>query len=101
VWADPETAAIVRLEEHLIGMVDFRVPRKAQRVSGEMYMTLDRSDVAIRYRPVAFSEPDETIMLPAEIITSWMWRTPAFSGTRITQSFSNYRRFVTAGRIIR
>jgi len=50
---------------------------------------------------VAFSEPDETIMLPAEIITSWMWRTPAFSGTRITQSFSNYRRFVTAGRIIR
>ena len=101
VWADPETAAIVRLEEHLIGMVDFRVPRKAQRVSGEMFMTLDRSDVAIRYRPVAFSEPDETIMLPAEIITSWMWRTPAFSGTRITQSFSNYRRFVTAGRILR
>jgi hypothetical protein len=101
LWADPETAAIVQLEEHLIGMVDFQVPRKTQRVSGAMYMTLDRSDVLIRYRPVLFSEPDETIMLPAEIITSWMWRTPAFTGTRITQSFTNYRRFVTAGRIIR
>src|SRR5688572_122021 len=101
LWADPETAAIVRLDEHLIGMVDFQVPRKSQRVGGAMYMTLDRSDVSIRYRPVLFSEPDETIMLPAEIITSWMWRTPAFSGTRITQSFTNYRRFVTAGRIIR
>jgi hypothetical protein len=101
LWADPETAAIVRLEEHLIGMVDFRVPRKSQRVGGAMHMTLDRSDVSIRYRPVLFSEPDETILLPAEIVTSWMWRTPAFSGTRITQSFSNYRRFVTAGRILR
>jgi hypothetical protein len=101
LWADPETAAIVRLEEHLIGMVDFQVPRKSQRIGGALYMTLDRSDVSIRYRPVVFSEPEETIMLPTEIITSWMWRTPAFSGTRITQSFSNYRRFVTAGRIIR
>jgi hypothetical protein len=101
VWADPETAAIVRLEEHLTGMVDFPVPRKLQRVSSAMYMTLERSDVSIRYRPVMFSEPDETIMLPSEIITSWMWRTPAFVGTRITQSFSNYRRFVTAGRIVR
>lgn len=101
LWADPETAAILRLDEHLIGMVDFQVPRKTQRVGGAMYMTLDRSDVSIRYRPVLFSEPDETILLPEEIITSWMWRTPAFSGTRITQSFSNYRRFVTAGRIIR
>jgi hypothetical protein len=101
VWADPESAAIVRLDEQLTGMVDFPVPRKHQRVNGALYMTLERSDTSIRYRPVRFSEPDETLMLPAEIMTSWMFRTPRSTGTRVTQSFSNYRRFVTAGRILR
>jgi hypothetical protein len=101
VWADPESAAIVRLDEQLTGMVDFPVPRKHQRVNGAMYMTLERSNTSIRYRPVVFSNPDETLMLPAEIITSWMFRTPGSAGTRVTQSFSNYRRFVTAGRIVR
>jgi hypothetical protein len=100
VWADPETAAIVRLDEQLTGMVDFPVPRKHQRVNGALYMTLERSATSIRYRPVKFSDPDETLMLPAEIISSWMFRAPGSVGTRVTQSFSNYRRFVTAGRII-
>jgi len=101
VWADPETAAIVRLEERLHGMVDFQLPRKLQRITSALYMTLERSEKSIRYRPVLFSDPDETLMLPAEIVTTWMWRTPGSSGSRITQSFSNYRRFVTAGRILR
>jgi len=101
VWADPETAAIVRLEERLHGMVDFPLPRKLQRITSVLYMTLERSETSIRYRPVVFSDPTETLMLPAEIITTWLWRTPGSTGSRITQSFSNYRRFVTAGRIIR
>jgi hypothetical protein len=101
VWADPETAAIVRIEERLNGMVDIPVPRKLQRTISALYMTLERAETSIRYRPVMFSDPDETLMLPAEIVTTWMWRTPGSTGSRITQSFSNYRRFVTAGRILR
>ena len=64
-------------------------------------MTLERADMSIRYRPVTFSDPDETLMLPAEISPSSMWRNGGSPGSRITQSFSNYRRFVTGGRIIR
>ena len=101
VWFDPESAAIVRLDEQLTGMIDFPVPRKHQRINGAMYMTLERSDSSIRYRPVMFNDPDEMLMLPSEIISSWMFRTPGSTGTRVTQSFSNYRRFVTAGRILR
>ena len=100
VWADPESAAIVRLDEQLTGMVDFPVPRKHQRVNGALYMTLEQSHTSIRYRPVMFSDPDETLMLPAEIVSSWMFRAPGSTGTRVTQSFSNYRRFVTGGRIV-
>ena len=101
VWAEPETATIVRMDEQLMGMVDLPIPRKHQRINGALFMTLERADLSIRYRPVHFSDPDETLMLPAEITSSSMWRNGGSAGSRVTQSFSNYRRFVTAGRIIR
>jgi hypothetical protein len=101
LWAEPETATIVRMDEQLIGMVDLPIPRKHQRINGSLFMTLERADLSIRYRPVRFSDPDETLMLPAEITSSSMWRNGGSAGSRVTQSFSNYRRFVTAGRILR
>jgi hypothetical protein len=101
LWAEPETATIVRMDEQLMGMVDLPIPRKQQRINGALYMTLERADMSIRYRPVRFSEPGETLMLPAEITSSSMWRNGGSAGSRVTQSFSNYRRFVTAGRILR
>ena len=101
LWAEPETATIVRMDEQLIGMVDLPVPRKHQHINGNLFMTLERADMSIRYRPVQFSDPDEALMLPAEITSSSMWRNGGSAGSRVTQSFSNYRRFVTAGRILR
>ena len=101
LWADPQSAAVVRIDEQLTSMVDLPIPRKHQRLNGALYMTLERANMSIRYRPVTFSDPDETLMLPAEIISSSMWRNGGSPGNRITQSFSNYRRFVTGGRIIR
>jgi hypothetical protein len=101
LWAEPETATIVRMDERLMGMVDLPIPRKHQRINGALFMTLERADMSIRYRPVRFSDPEETLMLPAEITSSSMWRNGGSAGSRVTQSFSNYRRFVTAGRIIR
>jgi hypothetical protein len=101
LWAEPETATIVRMDEQLIGMVDLPIPRKHQQINGALFLTLERADMSIRYRAVRFSDPDETLMLPAEITSSSMWRNGGSPGNRVTQSFSNYRRFVTAGRIIR
>jgi hypothetical protein len=101
LWADPESAAVVRLDEQLMGMVDLPIPRKHQRINGALFMTLERADMSIRYRPVTFRDPDETLLLPAEITSSSMWRNGGSAGSRIMQSFSNYRRFVTGGRIVR
>jgi len=100
LWADPESAAVVRLEEQLIGMLDLPVPRKHQRNSSAMFITLERADTSIRYRPVTFRDPDETLTLPLEITSYSMWRNGGSPGTRVTQSFRNYRRFVTATRIV-
>jgi hypothetical protein len=100
VWADPETAAIVRLDEAITGMVDIPVPRKQQRVGSPMYMTIERADMSILYRPVTFSDPDETLHLPAEITSLAIVRNSGSPRVRIMQTFSNYRRFVTSSRIV-
>jgi hypothetical protein len=101
LWADPESATVIRLDEQLTGMVDLPIPRQHQRINGALFMTLERADMSIRYRPVAFRDPDETLMLPAEITSSSMWRNGGSAGSRVTQSFTNYRRFVTGGRIVK
>jgi hypothetical protein len=101
LWADRESGTVVRLDEQLVGMVDLPIPRKHQRLNSSLYLTLERAEMSIRYRPVTFRDPDETLMLPAEIVSSAMWRNGGSPGNRITQTFSNYRRFVTAGRIVR
>jgi hypothetical protein len=49
---------------------------------------------------VAFTEPHETLMLPVSIETLTIVRNAGAPRVRKTQEFSNYRRFVTGGRVV-
>jgi hypothetical protein len=100
IWIDAATDMVLRLEEHLVGMVDVRVPRDYAR-SGQTWMSLERADYFVRYEPVRFSEPDETLVLPASIETLRIFRGTGVSRMRITQTYSGYRRFLTESRMIR
>lgn len=100
VWADPESAEILRYDEQLTGLVDIPVPKEQQRRGAPAYMTIERADTSIRYRRVVFTNPDETIVLPASIDTLTIIRNSGLPRVRITQTFSNYRRFVTGSRIV-
>ena len=100
IWADPETSEILRLDEGSIGLVDIAVPRAQQRTGGSTFMTIERADSSIRYRRVLFTDPDETLVLPASIDTTTIVRNSGSPRTRISQTFSNYRRFVTGSRIV-
>lgn len=101
IWADPETAEILRFDEHLAGMVDIPVPPAQQRRGAARFMTVERADMSITYRPVTFREPDETVMLPQRIESLVVIRNSGSPRLRITQTFSDYRRFVTGSRIVR
>jgi hypothetical protein len=100
IWADPETAEVLRLDESVVGIVDIPVPPKQQRNGGARFMTIERADTSIRYRPVSFTDPDETIVLPASVETFQIVRSSGVPRVRILQTFSNYRRFVTGSRIV-
>jgi hypothetical protein len=100
LWVDAETDDVLRLDEHLVGLFEFATPREQTRRGGPLSMVIERADSSIRYRPVTFKDPEETLMLPRIIETTTVWRNAAANRVRMTQEFSEYRRFMTDGRIV-
>ena len=88
------------MDERLSGMFDFRVPREQRRSGVRTTMTIESANSTIRYRRVAFSDPDETLLLPSSMESMTVWRNAGVTRQFITHEISNYRRFVTGARVI-
>jgi hypothetical protein len=101
VWVDAQTGDVLRLDEQLIGMFEFDVPKEHARYGGPRSMMIERADSSIRYEPVTFHDPDETIMLPSSIQSLTVIRNAGSPRMRMTQTFSSYKRFMTGGRLVK
>ena len=101
VVIDKDTYDVLRVEEHLAGLEELRTTRTQQRkYNFSPSITVDRIDVTTRYKVVSFKDPDETFLLPESIDTLEMYRAELQSH-RTRQEFTNYRRFVTGGRLVK
>ena len=100
VWADAETGDVLRVDERLSGMFEFRVPREQRRRGMRQTMAIESANSTVRYRRVAFSDPDETLLLPSSMESMTAWRNAGVPRQLITHEISNYRRFVTGARIV-
>ena len=63
-------------------------------------MVIERAESSIRYKPVEFQDPEETLLLPASVDTLTVIGGGSTQRVRITQRFSDYRRFLTDSRIV-
>ena len=101
VWVDPQTFAVLRIDEWLVGMTDVRVPRDLITTGRwNSHVSVDRADSTIRYQPVRFTDPEETLLLPNLVDTVSVIRANGIQRLRVSQSYRNYRRFVTGGRLV-
>lgn len=101
IWLDASTYDVVRVDRRVPGPIDVRVSSKLQsRHNFANWVVVEREDVTIRYKKVAFSDPDEMMLLP-ESIDSLVLVRGGLESTRRRQTFSDYKRFVTGGRIIK
>ena len=101
VWVDANTHDVVRTDRHLTGLVDIRVPRTLQREHGfGSSIVLERDDLTVRYKPVTFSDPDEVLRLPESIDAMTVLR-GSLQSIRRTDTFTDYRRFVATGRVVK
>jgi hypothetical protein len=101
IWVDADNYDVLRVDRGLGGPVDVMVPMLIQRRHHlDNWVVLVREDWTIRYKPVAFSDPEEVLLLP-ESITSVIMLRGGLQSTRRSQTFSDYKRFVTAGKVLR
>lgn len=100
IWIDAETLDVLRIDEHLTGIFDFPTSQTIARRQGILHMSLDRYDFTVRYQEVKFQDPEETLTLPRRVEVTSAWRGAGTRRNRITQEYSDYRRFVTGGRIV-
>ena len=101
IWLDPTTHDIMRFEQGLKKRFEVRVPYDSARLGAPDDFAVERLDSSIRYRSVVFRDPDETVLLPESIESLTLIRGGGRVGNRTTQRFTDYRRFITAGRIVK
>jgi hypothetical protein len=101
VWVDATNYQVLRVEQRMAGMADLSVPAKLQRKHNlDSNVVVQRHDTTIRYKTVPFHDPDEAMLLPESIDTLIVVR-GGLESMRSRQTFTDYRRFLTGGRIIK
>lgn len=101
LWIDAETHDVLRLDRGLAGLVDFRLPWKAARWAPDRALwTIERMDTSIRFKPVRFADPDETLILPVSSLSLRITRGGGTPRLRTVTEYSDYRRFLTGGRVL-
>ncbi len=100
VWADARTAEILRFDEGLTGIFEVPEPPDQSRRLRQSQLVIEQATTSIRYKPVTFADPEETLLLPASIETLTIIRNADVPRMLRVQTFTNYRRFVTEGRIV-
>ena len=98
---DASTHDVLRVDRRIDGPVDVRVPWRLQRrYHLEPWLVLERDDQTMRYQAVVFRDPHEVVLLPESIESLTVLR-GGLQSTRRTESYSGYRRFLTATRVIK
>jgi hypothetical protein len=94
IWLSPDTFEVLQIDTRLKGPLDVSARERGKRAFDA---TFERSDTTTIYRAVSFTDPDETIILPASVV---MLHAQTGYRQREMTTFSNYRRFVTEARIV-
>jgi hypothetical protein len=62
---------------------------------------MERWDTTIRFQPVAFEHPAETLTLPVSVLSLRIARGSASPRVRTRTEYSQYKRFLTGGRVVK
>jgi hypothetical protein len=100
IWIDADTHDVLRMDRSLTGLIEIPLPRKAQRFGLTHRWTMERWDSSIRFKPVRFQDPSETLILPVMATSLQVTRGAGTPRLRTTTQYTSYRRFMTAGRIL-
>lgn len=105
VWIDPQTFDVLRLDWELAetfeGKTGNRVVRTGVlfRFAPARELGYEREVTTIRFRPVAFQNPAQTLLLPVSSEYLRVVRGARHPGFRVTQTYAGYRRYLTSSEV--
>jgi hypothetical protein len=88
------------LSEELIEGVELPGPTGPEHRAAPRSFRIERADATTDYSRFAFSDPEEQLLLPSRVETVTVIRNSAMPRVRVTQTFTNYRRFLTTARVV-
>ena len=97
VWVDPVSGDVLRFVERLDGRVG--LPGPAGDDNAPRFVA-ERADTTIDYRKFAFVDPDETLLLPSRVESVTFIEGSSVPRVRVIRTFTDYRRFLTTGRVL-
>lgn len=97
VWVNPSNGEVLRYQDELPDAV--RLPGPPDKGAPRSF-TLQRFDTTVDYQRFAFTEPEETLLLPARVESVSAVHGSGVPRIRIVRTFSDYRRFLGSARII-
>lgn len=100
IWIDPATLDVLRLDSSIIGPVVFPGPGALATIERSYSLRLDRFDLSIRFEPVSFEDPIETLLLPRTVETLLVIDGALLPRIRSNHVFGGYRRFRAKGRVV-
>ena len=95
------TGTVLRVTERLDKPFSFVSPWNVFSSRGAISQTLDRFESSIEYEAVRFRDPEETLVLPKSARTVTVIHNGGVPRLVTLQSFDNYRRFMTGGRVVK
>jgi hypothetical protein len=95
VWFDARTFDVLQVEVRL--SKPFPIPMPGGYGASNAGIRVERSEATLRFARVQFTQPDETVLLPESIETLHVLR--GVPSLRLTQSLSNFRRFLAESSI--
>jgi len=98
VWIDGGSGDVMRLETHLAEPFRIPAPRVALLPTPRP-LTVEQSDTTVRFRRIPFENPNEILLLPESIVTVTSVRGAEKPRLRTTQTFTNFRRFMTEAKV--
>lgn len=101
VWIEHATGAVLRIDERLARPFPYVMPLDDIVDRHPVSQTVDRLEISIRYKLVTFKDPVETVMLPASIRTLSVIHNGGLPQLLVLQSYGDYRRFMTTGRVVK
>ena len=97
VWVDPSNGEVLRYQDELPDSI--RLPGPPDKNAPRSF-TLQRFDTTVDYKRFVFTEPEETLLLPARVESVSAIHGSGVPRIRIVRTFSDYRRFLGSARVI-